>query len=165
MAADKPGDDEPKSERFNMFISKSEMDAIDEWAWKNRIRSKSEAVRRLVQIALTIDSAISIVKSAIYNGAIQAQMEHDLLEKWSNEASETGSIDLNSETAQMFFSVHSAHMTMSVQNLIDIMPVINRISSLGLGGDDLDYHIRSALEAQKRYAERAKQLSQCLIRN
>lgn len=40
---------EPKSERFNMFISPSEMSAIDDWAWKNRIRSKSEAVRRLAR--------------------------------------------------------------------------------------------------------------------
>lgn len=43
---------EPKSERFNMFLSPSEMAAIDEWAWENRIRSKSEAVRRLIQMGL-----------------------------------------------------------------------------------------------------------------
>lgn len=47
--------DEPKTERFNMFMSPSEMQAIDEWAWQNRIRSKSEAVRRLVQIGLSFD--------------------------------------------------------------------------------------------------------------
>lgn len=52
-------EDEPKTERFNMFMSKSEMAAIDEWAWANRIRSKSEAVRRLVQIALATSAAIS----------------------------------------------------------------------------------------------------------
>ncbi len=48
---------EQKTERFNMFMSPSEMEAIDEWAWKNRIRSKSEAVRRLVQIGLSADEA------------------------------------------------------------------------------------------------------------
>ncbi|MCO6050641.1 hypothetical protein NGM99_12695 [Mesorhizobium sp. RP14(2022)] len=49
--------DEPqqKSERFNMFISPSELAAIDEWSFQNRIRSKSEAVRRLVQIGLVYD--------------------------------------------------------------------------------------------------------------
>ncbi|WP_061935958.1 hypothetical protein [Aureimonas sp. AU22] len=52
MVDDDTPADEPKSERFNMFISKSEMEAIDEWAWRNRIRSKSEAVRRLVQIGI-----------------------------------------------------------------------------------------------------------------
>jgi len=43
---------EAKTERFNMFMSPAEMKAIDEWAWNNRIRSKSEAVRRLVEIGL-----------------------------------------------------------------------------------------------------------------
>lgn len=62
MAVDTP-DDEPKSERFNMFISRTEMDAIEEWAWKNRVRSKSEAVRRLVQIGLRASRALpSIAK-------------------------------------------------------------------------------------------------------
>lgn len=48
--------DEQKTERFNMFMSPSEMQAIDEWAWENRIRSKSEAVRRLIQIGMQADS-------------------------------------------------------------------------------------------------------------
>lgn len=46
---------DPKSERFNMFISPAELKQIDEWAWENRIRSKSDAVRRLVQIGLVFD--------------------------------------------------------------------------------------------------------------
>ena len=46
--------DEQKTERFNMFMSPSEMKAIDDWAWKKRIRSKSEAVRRLVQIGIRV---------------------------------------------------------------------------------------------------------------
>lgn len=43
---------EQKTERFNLFMTPSEMKAIDEWAWENRIRSKPEAMRRLVQIGL-----------------------------------------------------------------------------------------------------------------
>lgn len=58
MADENDGVDEPKSERFNMFISKSELDAIEEWAWDHRIRSKSEAVRRLVQIGLRADKML-----------------------------------------------------------------------------------------------------------
>lgn len=56
MSTDEPDKGEQKTERFNMFMSPSEMKAIDDWAWKNRIRSKSEAVRRLVQIGLAFDS-------------------------------------------------------------------------------------------------------------
>lgn len=47
--------DEQKTERFNMFMSPSEMKAIDDWAWRNKIRSKSEAVRRLVQIGIAFE--------------------------------------------------------------------------------------------------------------
>ncbi|TCQ79555.1 hypothetical protein EDF68_104139 [Ochrobactrum sp. BH3] len=54
---DKTNSDEQKTERFNMFMSPSEMAAIDDWAWKNKVRSKSEAVRRLVQIGLALDVA------------------------------------------------------------------------------------------------------------
>lgn len=43
---------EQKTERFNLFMSPSEMKAIDDWAWENRIRSKSEAMRRLMHIGL-----------------------------------------------------------------------------------------------------------------
>lgn len=53
-----PKEDEQKTERFNMFMSPSEMKAIDDWAWANRIRSKSDAVRRLVQTALHVDGEI-----------------------------------------------------------------------------------------------------------
>lgn len=56
--------DEQKTERFNMFMSPSEMKAIDEWAWEKRIRSKSEAVRRLVHIGLGWDQAADQVSDA-----------------------------------------------------------------------------------------------------
>ena len=48
-------DGEQKTERFNMFMSPSEMKAIDDWAWENKVRSKSDAVRRLIQIGLRFD--------------------------------------------------------------------------------------------------------------
>lgn len=49
-------EDEPKTERFNMFLSPLESQAIDDWAWQNRVRSKSEAVRRLIAIGIALDS-------------------------------------------------------------------------------------------------------------
>lgn len=55
---------EQKSQRFNMFMSPSEMQAIDEWAWEHKIRSKSEAVRRLCQIALSLEPLIMEAKEA-----------------------------------------------------------------------------------------------------
>ena len=47
--------DENKTERLHMLISPSELKAIDDWGFKNRIRTKAEAVRRLCQIGLSYD--------------------------------------------------------------------------------------------------------------
>ena len=47
--------DEQKTERFNLFMSPSELKAIDEWAWKNKVRSLSEAVRRLCKMGMRVD--------------------------------------------------------------------------------------------------------------
>lgn len=52
MSTDESEKDEPKTERFNMFMSRSQMKAIDDWAWEKRIRSKSEAVRQLIETGL-----------------------------------------------------------------------------------------------------------------
>lgn len=62
---DKSNKDEQKTERFNMFMSPSEMAAIDEWAWNNKVRSKSEAVRRLVQIGLALEAASPRIVEAL----------------------------------------------------------------------------------------------------
>lgn len=50
MARPKLGDSESK--RLQMVITEDEVEAIDEWQHANRIASRSEAIRRLVQIAL-----------------------------------------------------------------------------------------------------------------
>lgn len=78
-------DDEPKSERFNMFISKSEMKAIEEWAWEHRIRSKSEAVRRLVQMAIRAEAGLSSVLKA-NKSAYEAT--RSVAERWNALVSE-----------------------------------------------------------------------------
>lgn len=57
--------DEQKTERFNMFMSPTEMKAIDEWAWSARIRSKSEAVRRLCQSGLALEAAAPAIVEAL----------------------------------------------------------------------------------------------------
>lgn len=48
-----------------MFMSPSELKAIDDWAWKCRVRSKSEAVRRLCQIGLVVDEHIEDIAETI----------------------------------------------------------------------------------------------------
>ncbi len=57
--------EEQKTERFNMFLSPSELNAIEDWAWANRIRSKSDALRRLAAIALALDNDSQALTKAL----------------------------------------------------------------------------------------------------
>lgn len=43
---------ENKTERLHLLISPTEVEAIESWRYKNRVRTKGEAVRRLCQIGL-----------------------------------------------------------------------------------------------------------------
>lgn len=81
----KKTEDEQKSERFNMFMSPSEMEAIDEWAWKNRVRSKSEAVRRLCQIALFVDRELDSVSDAMLDlSSTMTDFDRETFMLWAN---------------------------------------------------------------------------------
>jgi hypothetical protein len=55
MARPKLGDTE--TERLQLKITTAEIEAIDDWRFANRIPSRSEALRRLCQMALTIEAS------------------------------------------------------------------------------------------------------------
>ena len=46
---------EPRENRVHMMLSNSEMEAIDDWRFANRIATRSDAIRRLCHIGLTFD--------------------------------------------------------------------------------------------------------------
>lgn len=48
-------DKELKDQRVVTMMSPSELEAIDDWMFKNRIRSRGEAIRRLCQIGMEYD--------------------------------------------------------------------------------------------------------------
>lgn len=41
-----------KTLKFQMMMSPAEADVLDDWMFKNRLRSRAEAIRQLCQIAL-----------------------------------------------------------------------------------------------------------------
>lgn len=51
MSAEK----ELKDQRIPIMMSESELTAVDDWSFKNRIRSRGEAIRRLIHIGLEAD--------------------------------------------------------------------------------------------------------------
>lgn len=60
MARPKLGDSD--TERLHVKITAHELDAIDDWRYTNRIPSRSEAVRRLVQIGLQSDRSLLVIR-------------------------------------------------------------------------------------------------------
>lgn len=70
MARPKLGDSD--TERLHLKITADELKEIDDWRYENRVPSRSESVRRLVQIGLAFDAlsdtleaeAIEVVKAA-----------------------------------------------------------------------------------------------------
>ncbi len=49
---------EPKDNRVPIMMSNAELDAIDDWRFKNRIATRSEAIRRLCQAGIIFDREI-----------------------------------------------------------------------------------------------------------
>lgn len=43
---------ELKTERIALLMAEAEVKAIDDWSFANRIRSRGEAIRRLIELGL-----------------------------------------------------------------------------------------------------------------
>ncbi|KAB2705050.1 MULTISPECIES: hypothetical protein [Brucella] len=107
--SDKPKQEEQKTERFNMFMSPSEMKAIDDWAWENKIRSKSEAVRRLCQIGIAADEHFIPMANGyvdVFNAALEVAEQTD------NEADAIKIFDSVSKIAEAFTRMRGAILSM-----------------------------------------------------
>lgn len=50
-------DGDKKTLKFQMMMSPAEAKELDDWMFKNRIRSRAEAIRRLTQIGLIADGS------------------------------------------------------------------------------------------------------------
>ncbi len=48
-------DESEKNTRLHIYLPQSEIDAIDEWGFKNRIRARTKAIRELVKLGLISD--------------------------------------------------------------------------------------------------------------
>ncbi|MBB6411272.1 hypothetical protein [Mesorhizobium sangaii] len=51
----------PRENRIPMMMSDEELKAIDDWRYKNRIATRSDAIRRLAQTSLRIDAPIETI--------------------------------------------------------------------------------------------------------
>jgi len=49
---------EMKTERITTMMTPSELNAVDDWAFANRIRSRGEAIRRLIEKGLKAEDKV-----------------------------------------------------------------------------------------------------------
>lgn len=65
--------DDKKTLKFQMMMAPSEAEVLDDWMFKNRIRSRAEAIRRLCQIGLAYDAQAAdwqrLIKEAFHHTA------------------------------------------------------------------------------------------------
>ncbi len=50
-------DDEMKTERVTTMMAPSDVKAIDDWSFEQRIRSRGEAIRRLIEAGLKAEKS------------------------------------------------------------------------------------------------------------
>lgn len=94
MARPTLGDSE--TERLQLKITKDEIEAIDDWRYSNRVPSRSEAVRRLIQIGLFVEQELEQVVDTATDGA-------KILSQHSEHLSEVFRLVINRDTYGMMF--------------------------------------------------------------
>lgn len=108
MARPKLGDSESK--RLQMVITEDELVAIEDWQYRNRVPSKSEAIRRLCQIAIGLEPLVA-----------------DLRNLW------VGVQQANTEIAvKLLDALHGVDQTQPRQNLEEINSLVKKLSSASL---------------------------------
>ncbi len=148
--------DEQKTERFNMFMSPSEMKAIEDWAWENRIRSKSEAVRRLCQIALTLEESQPKLKDQLAKLTQSSDEAKALFEKWEEAV---GGIE-NPEVREQADAVTDAALESMVSMFGTLEAVLEflRIATYFRADHEMEVILKDVDKAKKRLEKRLEQM-------
>jgi hypothetical protein len=79
-----------KTERLHLLASPEEIQAIEDWQFENRISSKGEAIRRLVQIGLRLERELPTL---IDNNLAGIGSITDILVKLSPQSARTGGVE------------------------------------------------------------------------
>lgn len=62
---EKPEPIENKTERVQLLMSPSEVEAIDDWGFSHRIRTRAEAIRRLASMGLAFENTNKVLISSV----------------------------------------------------------------------------------------------------
>ena len=68
--------DEKKDQRVTLMMTPTELQRLDDWAFGHRIRSRGEAIRRLITAAIISDSQTANPNFGPANTSVANQGEH-----------------------------------------------------------------------------------------
>jgi hypothetical protein len=140
MARKKDPSKELKDQRIPIMITASELDLIDDWSFKNRIRSRGEAIRRLCQIGIMFDDNRADVFSAAHKSMTEAKDVMAEVSKLSEHHQLTG------ESSDLVGAALTLAMT-AFANVVLIRSVTGLANNFK-GDGDLDEIMREAKEIQ-----------------
>lgn len=79
--------DELKDQRVVTMMSPSELEVIDDWMFKSRIRSRGEAIRRLCQLAIAYDENGERLLQSFWNVRQAVSTLNEVVRKFVTEPS------------------------------------------------------------------------------
>ncbi|NYT33902.1 hypothetical protein [Rhizobium sp. WYCCWR 11128] len=133
MARKKNPDAELKDQRIPIMMSPSELERIDDWSFKRRIRSRGEAIRRLCQLGLRADVTIDRLLPAI----VSASEAHEATKRRVLEALDKA--DSTDEAKALFRRELVSRLTQQVKILATLTPLLVQARTLPDKGEVHEY--------------------------
>lgn len=86
----------PRENRIPIMMSDDELKAVDDWRYSNRIATRSDAIRRLCQMALVLDSQLKPLHDVMRTAQTRVA---ELIKTTSKLLDETDTKNLHEEAA------------------------------------------------------------------
>lgn len=129
----------PRENRVPIMMSEEELTAIDDWRFKNRIATRSEAIRRLCQIGLVFDDHRAEYVER-YGGLLDVVQNYQQLAKVVSEKTEAG---------ERVSNLEKAYVATSLQTMIKVLELFDLVrTTTGIANN-----LKSADEIEKIMAE------------
>lgn len=144
-------DKELKDQRVVTMMTPSELEIIDDWMFKNRIRSRGEAIRRLCQVGLSADEHFRALADS-YIGAARAAM--DVAAKTKSDAEAMAVLRHVADFGQRFGKMRGAILSMRQNETFELaLAELNEIMQAYAAQDPA-----RALDLMRAYIERVREM-------
>lgn len=141
--------DELKDQRVVTMMSPSELAAIDDWMFENRVRSRGEAIRRLCQMGIHYRSGVKATFRA--SVAINKALSEQLVAALEAMSSDNGAPNLTEIKTALATLVY-AHRDFA-KDLTKASVILDSVAMIGLGDD-----LAKSIDRAKLVADRIDEL-------